>query len=270
MIAQDPRRPIREDRFAGKVVLVSGGTQGLGAAVARRVAAEGADGVVITGRNADRGAVVAASLADLGSDGRFIGVDLATAEGPGEVVGFADLSFGRIDVLVNCAATTDRDTIWDSTPEFFDRMVAINTRAPLFLMQGAARMMRRRGTGGAIVNVLSISSYGGQPFIMSYCGSKGALATLTKNVANALAPLRIRVNAINPGWMATEGEDRIQREHHGAPGDWLERAGEGQPFGRILDPEEVASAIAFLASDDSGMMTGAVVDFDQHVIGAWD
>jgi NAD(P)-dependent dehydrogenase (short-subunit alcohol dehydrogenase family) len=105
---------------------------------------------------------------------------------------------------------------------------------------------------------------------MSYCASKGALATLTKNLANALAPFRIRVNAINPGWMATEGEDRIQREYHGASEDWLDRAGRDQPFGRILDPGEVASAIAFLASDDSGIMTGAVVDFDQHVVGAWD
>jgi len=252
------------------VALVSGGTQGLGAAVARRIAAEGADGVVVTGRNAERGAAVAAALIDLGCDGRFVSADLADPDGPAAVVEFADRSFGRLDVLVNCAAITDRDTIWDSTPDFFDRMFAINTRAPLYLMQGAARIMRRVETGGAIVNVLSVSAHGGQPFIMSYCGSKAALATLTKNVANALAPLRIRVNAISPGWMATEGEDRIQREHHGAANDWLGLAGEGQPFGRILDPEEVASAIAFLASDDSGMMTGAIVDFDQHVIGAWD
>lgn len=258
------------DRFAGKVAVVSGSTQGLGAAIARRFAAEGAAGVVITGRDRERGAAVTAELTELGTDARFVAADLSGADAPATVIGFADDAFGRIDVLVNSAAITDRDTFWDTTPAFFDRMFAINTRAPLFLMQGAAQLMQREGTEGAMVNVLSISSHGGQPFIMSYCGAKGALATLTKNIANALLPLRIRVNGLNPGWMATEGEDRTQREVHGAPADWLEEAEKGQPFGRLLDPDEVASAVGFLASSDSGMMTGAIVDFDQHVIGAWD
>lgn len=257
-------------RFADKVAVITGSTQGLGAAVARLFVREGADAVVVTGRDPQRGEAVAADLSASGSDGRFIAADMADPDAPSAVIGFADAAFGRIDVLVNCAAITDRDTIWDSTPEFFDRMVAINTRAPLFLMQGAAQLMRREGIEGTMVNVISISAHGGQPFIMSYCGAKGALATLTKNVANALLPERIRVNAINPGWMATEGEDRIQRGYHGAGDDWLDEAGRRQPFGRILDPREVARAIAFLASDDSGLMTGAVVDFDQQVIGAWD
>jgi NAD(P)-dependent dehydrogenase (short-subunit alcohol dehydrogenase family) len=257
-------------RFAGKVAVVSGSSQGLGAAVARLMAREGADGLVVTGRDDERGEAVAADLRALGADGRFIVSDLAEPAGPDAVIAFADAAFGRIDVLVNCAAITDRDTIWDSTPEFFDRMVAINTRAPLFLMQGAAQLMRREGIEGTMVNVGSISAYGGQPFIMSYCAAKGALATLTRNVANALLPERIRVNAINPGWMATEGEDRIQRGYHGAGDDWLDEAGRSQPFGRILDPGEVARAIAFLASSDSGLMTGTVMDFDQHVVGAWD
>lgn len=258
------------DRFAGKVAVVSGSTQGLGAAIARRFATEGAAGVVITGRNRERGAAVAAELTELGTDARFVAADLSGTDAPATVIGFADDSFGRIDVLINSAAITDRDTLWDTTPEFFDRMFAINTRAPLFLIQGAAEVMQREGIEGAMVNVLSISSHGGQPFIMSYCGAKGALATLTKNIAHALLPFRIRVNGLNPGWMATEGEDRTQREVHGAPADWLEEAEKGQPFGRLLHPDEIAGAVGFLASSDSGMMTGAIVDFDQQVIGAWD
>jgi NAD(P)-dependent dehydrogenase (short-subunit alcohol dehydrogenase family) len=110
----------------------------------------------------------------------------------------------------------------------------------------------------------------GQPFIAAYCASKGALATLTQNTAYALLRNRIRVNGLNLGWMASDGEDRIQREHHGAADDWLLRAAESQPFGRLIEPLEAARAIAFLASAESGLMTGSMVNFDQSVWGAYD
>jgi NAD(P)-dependent dehydrogenase (short-subunit alcohol dehydrogenase family) len=111
---------------------------------------------------------------------------------------------------------------------------------------------------------------GGQPFIAAYCASKGALDTLTRNTAYALLRNRIRVNGLNIGWMATEGEDRIQRKYHGAASDWLETAGASQPFGRLIDPQEVARAVAYLASDESGLMTGATINFDQSIWGAYD
>jgi NAD(P)-dependent dehydrogenase (short-subunit alcohol dehydrogenase family) len=171
---------------------------------------------------------------------------------------------------VNAAATTDRGTILDTDPDLFDRMMAINLRAPFFLMQEAVSIMRREGVAGTIVNIGSMSSLAGQPFLAAYCASKGGLATLTRNTAYALLRNRIRVNGLDIGWMASEGEDRIQREHHGAPADWLDRAAAAQPFGRLVDPAEVARAVVFLASDESGLMTGSVVNFDQSVWGAYD
>jgi NAD(P)-dependent dehydrogenase (short-subunit alcohol dehydrogenase family) len=147
-------------------------------------------------------------------------------------------------------------------------MFAINVRAPYFLMQDALKLMRRAGVAGSIVNVLSVSGHGGQPFISAYCGSKGAMATITRNTAFAMLPDRIRVNGLNIGWMDSPGEQSIQTRFHGAPKGWLKKAERGRPFGRLLKPTEVAKAIAFLASDESGLMTGSIVDFDQTILGA--
>ena len=263
-MSEDPRR------FDGKVAVVTGGTQGLGENVARQLAERGASGVVITGRNTERGEEVSGALRELGTKPLFVAADLADVDAPFEIIEAADQAFGRVDVLANCAANPERDTIWDSTPDFFDRMFAVNARAPYFLIQGAARIMRREDIQGTIVNVISISSHGGQSYLSAYCASKGALATMTRNVAHALLPHRIRVNGLNPGWMATPGEDRTQRRFHGATDDWLEGAGKSRPFGRLIDPKEAARAVLFLASEESGLMTGAVVDYEQQVIGAYD
>jgi NAD(P)-dependent dehydrogenase (short-subunit alcohol dehydrogenase family) len=259
-----------ERDFDGKVAVVTGSTQGLGAAIARQLARRGTAGLVVTGRNTARGARMVDELEGLGTDAIFVEADLADPSTAGRVIGAVDDTFGRIDVLINSAGTTNRDTIWDSTPELFDRMVAINTKSPWFLMQGAVKVMVREEIEGTIVNVLSISSHAGQPYIATYCASKAALAVFTKNTAHALLKHRIRVNALNPGWMSTPAEDRIQREYHGARDGWLEEAGAKLPFGRLIDPEDAARAVLFLASEESGFMTGAVVDYDQQVVGAND
>jgi NAD(P)-dependent dehydrogenase (short-subunit alcohol dehydrogenase family) len=115
-----------------------------------------------------------------------------------------------------------------------------------------------------------MAEYGGQPFISPYSASKAALATLTRNAAFALLRNRIRINQLDIGWMATEGEDTVQRQYHDAAPDWLDKAAASRPFGRLLAPEEVARAVAFLASDDSGMMTGSVIPFDQSVLGTYE
>ena len=168
------------------------------------------------------------------------------------VVAAAERAFGRVDALVNAAGITDRGTIFDTSPELFDRMVAVNLRAPFFLMQEAAKLMRRERVEGAMVNILSMSAHGGQPFLTPYSMSKGALATLTRNAAFSLMPWRIRVNALNIGWMNTPGEDRIMRTVHGATDGWLEKAAAEQPFGRLIEPDEVARACAFLCSAEFG------------------
>lgn len=256
--------------FDGKVAIVTGSTQGLGAAVARQLVERGAAGLVITGRNEARGDAVVGEIEAGGADGLFVRADLADPDASERVIASADDAFGRIDVLVNSAGFTDRDSLWDSTPEHFDRMLAVNTKAPWFLMQGAARVMVREHIAGTMVNVLSISSHGGQPYLATYCASKAALAAYTRNTANALLPHRIRVNALNPGWMSTPSEDEIQRRYHNADDGWQDAAGQALPFGRLIDPEDAARAILFLASPGSGFMTGAVVDYDQRVIGTFD
>jgi len=256
--------------FSGKIAVVTGSTQGLGAAVARQMVDRGASGVVITGRDAELGVAVAESIVARGARGVFVQADLTDPAAPARVIGAAEDAFGRIDVLVNSAGITDRDTIFDSTPEFFDKMMTINTKAPWFLMQGAIEVMMREGNGGSIVNVLSISAHAGQPYIATYCASKAALGAYTKNTAHALRNHHIRINALNPGWMSTPAEDRIQREYHGAVDGWAEAAGTRLPFGSLIEPEDAARAVLFLASPESGFMTGAVVDYDQQVIGAYD
>lgn len=259
------------NRLDGKVAVVTGGSQGLGAAIARRLAEAGAAGVVTCGRNAAKGEAVARAIAaDTGAPAHFVAADLAEVADCRAVVAAADARFGRVDVLVNAAGVTDRGTLTDTSEALYDRIMAVNMRAPFFLMQGAVRIMIRDGTEGAIVNIGSTSARAGQPFIAAYCASKGGLATLTRNAAFGLLRNRIRVNQLDIGWMASEGEDRIQREYHGADDDWLARASAEQPFGRLVQPEEVARAVAFLASGDSGLMTGAVIQFDQSVWGAYD
>ncbi len=257
-------------QLAGKIAVVTGGTQGLGEAIARLFAERGATGIVICGRDEGRGGKVRAALEGLGAKAVFVRADLADTAQARSVVRACDEAFGRVDCLVNAAALTDRGTILDTTPELFERMFKINTEAPFFLMQDAVRLMKRERTEGAIVNILSISAHGGQSFLAAYAASKMALGTLTKNTAFAVLPDRIRVNGLNIGWMDTPGEHAIQKRAHDAPPGWLETVEAARPFGRLLKPVEVARAVAFLCSAESGMMTGSLVDFDQTVLGCWE
>jgi NAD(P)-dependent dehydrogenase (short-subunit alcohol dehydrogenase family) len=254
----------------GKVAVVSGGTQGLGETIAHLLADRGAAGLVICGRNEKNGARVKAALDAKGLKALYVPADLSRTEDARRVIAEADDTFGQVDVLVNAAAITDRGTIWDTSPELFDRMFAVNVRAPFFLMQEAAKVMKRTGSPGSIINIISMSGHGGQSFITAYCASKGALVTLTKNVAFSLMRHKIRVNGLTIGWMDTPGEDRIMKTYHGASDDWREKAYASLPTGRMLQPEEVARAVAFLATDESGLMTGSIIDFDQSVLGCYE
>jgi NAD(P)-dependent dehydrogenase (short-subunit alcohol dehydrogenase family) len=255
-------------QFSGKVGIVTGGTQGLGETIARLLAERGAAGLLIVGRDAGRGKAVADDISKGGCPTRFVAADLADIGACRAIVPAAEEAFGRVDALVNAAAITDRGTILDTSPELFDSMFAVNVRAPFFLMQDAAKAMIRQGIEGAMVNILSMSGHGGQPFIIAYSGSKGALAVLTKNAAFSLMRNHIRVNGLNIGWMDTPGEDRIQKLYHGGGDDWLAKAEAQMPFGRLLKPTEVARAVAYLLSEESGMMTGSIIDFDQQVLGS--
>ena len=251
----------------GKFAVVTGSTQGLGEAAVRLFAERGAAGIIVSGRNADRGNAVAEDLRAGGCQAHFVQADLADVDACGSIVAEADRQFGALHVLVNCGALTVRGNIWDTTPDLFDQMIAVNARAPFLLMQDACKLMRREGNGGAIVNISSVASYGSEQFLLPYTASKSALNAMTKNVAFAVMRYQIRVNALAVGWMDSPAEDFIQRKFHSDGEDWLEAAESEQPFGRLLKTDEVARAIAFLASDESGMMTGTIIDFDQSVRG---
>jgi NAD(P)-dependent dehydrogenase (short-subunit alcohol dehydrogenase family) len=255
------------NRMDGKICVVTGATQGLGAAIARRLAAAGAKGIVITGRNAERGAHIAREIAEAHSIwAHFLQADFGNVEDCRMVVAETDRLFGRVDVLVNSGASTARGTIIDTTPETFDALFATNVRGPYFLMQEAIKLMIAKRIQGAICNIGSISALAGQPFINAYCASKGALTTLTANTAFSVMANRIRVNQLNVGWMASDHEREIQGQ--GGDPDWEKKATAALPFGRLVDPAEAARAVNFLVSDDAGLMTGAIVNFDQSVWGA--
>lgn len=258
------------NRIEGKIAVITGGTQGLGAAVARLFAKAGAAGIVIVGRGVEKGQAVADAITtETGVPVLVVGADLGTIEDVRAIIPAADKRFGRVDILVNAAALTDRGNLLNTTPDLFDRMFAVNTRAPFFLMQDAAKVMIRDGIEGRIVNIGSMSAQVGQPFLAPYAGSKGALATLTRHAGFALMRHRIHVNQLDIGWMNSDHERKLILSETGDP-DFIDRAAAGKPFGRILDPAEVARAVLWMSSDDSGMMTGAVIPFDQSVHGGYD
>ena len=252
------------------ITIVNGGTQGLGEALARKLASDGAKGLLLAGRSEARGEALAKELEASGTPAHFVRADAIEPNMPAAVVAACVEHFGDVDALVNVAALTTRATLFDDTPEHFERMMAINVRAPYFLIQAAARAMIEHGHGGSIVNVGSTSGHGGQSKLSAYSASKGALATLTRNLAFALMRHGIRVNQVNPGWMETESEHRTQIEQDGQPEDWLERAAPTRPHGRLVQPWEVANAIAFCLSPNAGLMTGNLIDVDQSVQGAGD
>lgn len=254
----------------GKVVIVTGSTQGVGEGIAMHLAEKGARGLVVTGRNTSRGERVVAKLESMGCDTVFVAADLAVEKDVRAIAASCEQRFGRCDGLVNAAGVTTRGTLDDTTVALWDQIFAVNVRAPFILSQEAVRIMKKSGKkGGSIVNIISMSGHGGQPFLVPYSTSKGALATFTKNIAHGLRKDRIRVNGIMLGWTSTPGEDVIQKEE-GAPADWLEKAEAKQPFGRLIRPRDVATLVTHLISDEAEMLTGALIDFDQNVMGAYD
>jgi NAD(P)-dependent dehydrogenase (short-subunit alcohol dehydrogenase family) len=247
-------------RLKDKCILVTGSTTGIGEAIARRAVAEGAC-VLIHGRDAERGKSLVAELA-----GRavFHADDIADPAAPERMVSAAVQAFGRLDALVNNAASVKRSNLTDTDAAMFDRIIAINLRAPLLLIQAAAAHLKQ--TKGAVLNIGSLNGYCGESNLLAYSVSKGGLMTLSRNLGDALAFDGVRVNHFNVGWVLTPNEYEVKIAD-GLPPDWPERIPRTKaPAGRLLKPEEIAAAAVYWISDESYPISGSVIDLEQHPV----
>jgi len=252
---------------ATRTAIITGAAQGVGEAIARRLAADGFSRLLLIDRQESLLRQVAADLDGNGVATQAISLDLTDVNTLRDVVSDVVKAAGDVHVLVNAAGTTARGGLDDIDPETFDSIFAINVRAPLFMMQTVAPHMPR---GGTVVNICSMLAYGGPPFLLAYSSSKAALAALTKGAANSVKWDGIRVFGINLGWTWTPAEQIVQTQLHGLPENWREEIGAKQPFGRLLMPEDPAALTSFLVSPEASMMTGAIIDLDQHVAGTVD
>lgn len=248
-------------RLAGKVVVVTGSSTGIGEAIARRCVAEGAR-VLIHGLEPELAEAVATSLGDAAA---WTVEDLSDPDAAPRIVETGLRSFERVDALVNNAGRVERGTVETTDAEAFDRVVAVNARAPLLLIRAALEPLQQ--ARGAVLNIGSVNAHCGEPSFVAYSASKGALMTLTRNLGDTLHRERgIRVNQINPDWVLTEGEKRVQ-ERQGNPPDWYERVpAEFAPSGRLIRPEEIAAAAVYWIGDESRPISGSVVDLAQFPV----
>src|ERR1051325_936993 len=249
-------------RLNNKILIVTGSTSGIGRAIVERCVREGAR-VLVHGINRDEGLAVVAAL---GASARLHIDDLADANSARRIVKAALDAFGRIDAVVNNAAAVVRSNLVSTTAELFDQVMAVNARAPLLLIQAACAALE--ANGGCVLNIGSINAYSGEPDLLAYSASKGALMTLSRNLANALGARGVRVNHINPGWVLTEREFALQRQLGMAEGWSANVPREFAPSGRLIAPEEIASAAVYWLGDESRPISGAVVELEQlSVIG---
>ena len=256
-----------KNQFEGKVIIITGSTQGSGAETAKLFAARGAKAITICGRQENKGLQIKKEIEELGAKCLYVKADLSKVEDCKKIVALTDTEFGTVHSLVNVAGYTERGTILSATLENYENNFNINARAPFILIQEVVKITIRDKNNGTIANVLSMAMYSGMPFIVAYSGSKAALAIMTKNIANSLAGHQIRVNALNIGWTDTPAEHDIQKRVHKKGEDWLSKEENKVPYKRLTKPLDVAKGLAFMCSDESGLMTGSVIDFDQTVNG---
>ncbi len=247
-------------RLSGKVILITGSTTGIGAALATRCIAEGAS-VLVHGRDEPKGREL---VSELGTSAELIIADLADPNVPAQLVVAAVKRFGKLDAVVNNAACVTRSNLQNTTPELFGTMMAVNVRAPLLIIQAALEELKK--TRGTVLNIGSINGYCGEENLLAYSVSKGAMMTLSRNLADALGTSQVRVNHFNVAWTLTENEYR-QKIADGLPADWPERVGPEQaPSGRLMLPEEIAAAAIYWISDESRPISGSVVDLAQFPV----
>jgi NAD(P)-dependent dehydrogenase (short-subunit alcohol dehydrogenase family) len=253
------------NRLRDKVAVITGSGQGMGEGIARLFANEGAK-VVISNRKTETGKAVTASINEQGGEAIYQRADVAVESECRALIDRAVQHFGKIDVLVNNVGWSARGNIEDTTVEMWDTVFAINVRSAFICAQQAVHYMKERQRG-SIVNIGSVNSYIGESKLMAYSASKGALMTLTKNLASYLNRYRIRVNQLNVGWTLTPNEHVVKTEVERKGEDWLEQAIKTRPWGRLLTPHDIALAAIYFASDESECITGSVLDMEQYPVG---
>jgi NAD(P)-dependent dehydrogenase (short-subunit alcohol dehydrogenase family) len=245
-------------RLKDKVVIITGSTQGVGEATARRFVAEGAK-VILHGLEPDLGQRV---LADLKNSATLLINDLSKPESAQELVDLALKSFGRLDAIVNNAASTRRATLEQTDAPTFDFFIDLNLRAPLLLIRAA--LPHLLANQGSVLNIGSVNAYCGAANLLPYSISKGGLMTMTRNIADAYCRTGLRVNQLNLGWILTENEKRMM-EAGGHPPDWWRTPPrDGAPIGRLILPEEVATAAVYWIGDESRPVSGSVLEVEQY------
>lgn len=245
-----------------KVVLITGSTTGIGAATARCCILEGAR-VMLHGRNEAHAKELCQQL---GPNAHYVITELTQPEAPEILINATVKKFGALDGLVNNAAIYPRHTIDTASSAAFDEVMAINVKAPMLISQAAVHVFRKQKNRGVIVNIGSLNAYCGQPDLLIYSASKGALMTMTRNLADALGRECIRVNQLNIGWTPTETEIALKKSE-GLPDDWTEHVPPlYAPTGRLQTPAQVAPHVAFWLSDISAPTSGVVYEVEQYPV----
>jgi len=253
------RPPAYRMRFAGKSVLVTGGTAGIGRATARAFLAEGAK-VVVTGRNAGPGRTAERALREVSPHVRYVRADMSESPDVRGAVAATVRAFGGVDVLFNNAGVYLQKPVEETTEREWDEVLAANLTGYFLTAKAVIPIMRRRG-GGVIINVASVSAKAAVAGESAYAASKGGVLAFTRVLAAELAPHRIRVNSVSPGVVRTEMYDawlRGQRRPRAAEREEVAR----HPIGRLGTPEDVARAVLYLASDESAFLTGTDLAVD--------
>ena len=245
-------------RLQGKVALVTGSGQGIGRAIAVRLAQEGARVVVEDRSDSDAAEETLAQVRQAGSDGSVVAGDVADAQADRRVIEQAVAAMGRLDVLVNNAGIERRAEFLDVTEADFDAVLGVNLRGAFFATQAFAQHVRSRGDGGgAVINISSVHEELPFPHFASYAASKGGLKMLMRNLSIELAPLGIRVNNVAPGAVSTPINASLLANHAE-----LDALLANIPLRRLGTPEDVANAAAFLASDEAAYVTGTTLVVD--------
>jgi len=246
-------------RMAGKVAVVTGAAQGIGRGCAEMIAAEGGS-VVIADVQIDAGQSAAAAISDAGGEALFVRCDVTSERDCAALFEATVATFGRLDALVNNAGWFPRATLEETTTEIWDSILDVNLRGAFYCCKLAMPYLRTAG-GGSIVNIGSINGIQGLPNLVAYAAAKGGLLALTRTLAGACAPDRIRVNYVIPGWVLTEGELALQGSR-GVGEEDLRRAGQALALGRHQTAQDTAYAVLYLASDESTQVTGMIMHID--------